>query len=188
MLDGPSVKLFSSYREQLSPCAQPRSLLSPCCVRGPFWGICDALETSHNAFRENTKATIFSVISQVLEFYSDSYYKTETGKVIHMQKPTAESASCSLCKCGQVKCPLDRTESWRTQETFHSKIWRNSFKRQWYHNVKKQTKNLKPKSKWTNEGLKGSASPRDSATVDQAWSGPKASGQLMPAEQTWVEG
>lgn len=83
--------------------------------------MCDALETSHNAFRENTEATIFSVISQVLEFYSDSYYKTETEKVIHMQKPTDESAS-PVPFVWTVKCPLDRKESWRTQETFNSKI------------------------------------------------------------------
>lgn len=54
-------------------------------------GMCDALETSHKAFRENTEATIFSVISQVL-VYSDSYYKTETEKRIPVQEPTDESA------------------------------------------------------------------------------------------------
>lgn len=45
----------------------------------------DALEASHNAFRENTEATVLSVINQVLEFYNDSYYKTKTEKVIPTQ-------------------------------------------------------------------------------------------------------
>lgn len=48
-------------------------------------GTCDVLEASHNAFREDTEATIFSVIIHVLECYSGSYYKTETEKIIHMQ-------------------------------------------------------------------------------------------------------
>lgn len=48
-------------------------------------GTRDTLEASHNAFRENTEATIFSVINQVSEFYSDSYYKTRIEKIIHMQ-------------------------------------------------------------------------------------------------------
>lgn len=45
----------------------------------------DVLEASHNTFRENTEVSVLSVINQVLEFYSDSYYKTKTEKVIPMQ-------------------------------------------------------------------------------------------------------
>lgn len=143
------------------PLCAAQELAEPTLCEMTLPGMCEALETSHKAFRENTEATIFSVISQVLEFYSDSYYKTETAKRVPIQKPTDASAPPvrSLCKCGQVKCPLDRKESWRTWETFNSKTWRNISKRQWCQNEQNQTnKKQKTKSKWTNQELKGSTS------------------------------
>lgn len=74
------------------PLCAAQELAEPTLCEMTLPGMCEALETSHKAFRENTEATIFSVISQVLEFYSDSYYKTETEKRIPIQKPTDASA------------------------------------------------------------------------------------------------
>lgn len=71
----------------------------------------DALEASHNAFRENTEATVLSVINQVLEFYSDSYYKTKTEKVIPTQSRW-QGVSC----CSVPFVSVDRKKSWRTRK------------------------------------------------------------------------
>lgn len=82
------VQPFPTYSKQSSLLGQPGAACARAVHGAPSsqaWDMSDVLEASHDAFRENTEVTVLSVINQVLEFYSDSYYKTKIQKVIPMQ-------------------------------------------------------------------------------------------------------
>lgn len=117
-------KTVSHLQWTIQPPGQPGAACARAVHGAPSqqaWDVSDVLEASHNAFRENTKVTVLSVISRVLEFYSDSYYKTKTEKVIPMQ------SRWQGVSCGSVPFVSGQKGRLENTETFDFKVKRNIF-------------------------------------------------------------